>query len=143
MKIYKDVSLLWESPANPIFLHVFGLSYLSFLTTLCYVLTSGELNGLGQTWRNTGPLFCLLNNSLPLYFTISDIAHGLFIWAERNKRQTDNKVMSLCVIKKLMAPVWLMLWQATKGQFISERLYDVFIWTKKQMKIFLYICPSL
>ena len=30
-----------------------------------------------------------------------------------------------------------------KGQLISEWLLDVFIWTKKRTKIFLYFCPSL
>ena len=31
----------------------------------------------------------------------------------------------------------------SKGQIISEWLLDVFIWTKKRTKIFLYFCPSL
>ena len=30
----------------------------------------------------------------------------------------------------------------SKGQLISEWLLDVFIWTKKQTKIFLYFCPK-
>ena len=30
-----------------------------------------------------------------------------------------------------------------KGQIISGSLLDVFIWTKKRTKIFLYFCPSL
>jgi hypothetical protein len=30
-----------------------------------------------------------------------------------------------------------------KGQLISKANFEVFIWTKKQTKIFLYICPSL
>ena len=30
-----------------------------------------------------------------------------------------------------------------KGQLISEWLFDVFIWTKKRTKIFLYFCPAL
>ena len=30
-----------------------------------------------------------------------------------------------------------------EGQIISEWLLDVFIWTKKRTKIFLYFCPSL
>ena len=30
-----------------------------------------------------------------------------------------------------------------KGQIISEWLLNLFIWTKKRMKIFLYFCPSL
>ena len=30
----------------------------------------------------------------------------------------------------------------TKGQIISEWLLDVFIWTKKRTKIFLYFCPT-
>ena len=28
-----------------------------------------------------------------------------------------------------------------KGQLISECLFDVFIWSEKRTKIFLYICP--
>ena len=31
----------------------------------------------------------------------------------------------------------------TKGQLISEANFEVFIWTKKRTKIFLYFCPSL
>ena len=31
----------------------------------------------------------------------------------------------------------------SKGQIISEWLLDVFSWTKKRTKIFLYFCPSL
>ena len=31
---------------------------------------------------------------------------------------------------------------STKGQLISEWLLDVFIWTKKQSKIYLYFCPT-
>ena len=30
-----------------------------------------------------------------------------------------------------------------KGQLISKANFEVFIWTKKQTKIFLYFCPSL
>jgi hypothetical protein len=29
-----------------------------------------------------------------------------------------------------------------KGQLISELLLDVFIWTKKRTKMFLYFCPT-
>ena len=31
----------------------------------------------------------------------------------------------------------------TKGQLISKANFEVFIWTKKRMKIFLYFCPGL
>ena len=34
-------------------------------------------------------------------------------------------------------------WGYFKGQIISEWLLDVFIWTKKRTKIFLYFCPSI
>ena len=30
----------------------------------------------------------------------------------------------------------------SKGQLISEWLLDVFVWTKKRTKIFLYFCPT-
>ena len=33
--------------------------------------------------------------------------------------------------------------QAAKGQLISKANFEVFIWTKKRTKIFLYFCPNL
>ena len=54
-----------------------------------------------------------------IFFWFKDLASSLFLFG--------------CLF-------WYFFWCLCKGQLISEWLLDVFIWTKKRTKIFLYFC---
>ena len=94
---------------------------------------------------------CTENNALPEYFPTN---YQSYFWNGKTRdalinlinftkmSQLSEKWQHVGICNGLTGFGSVLTLIATKGQLISEWLLNVFIWTKKQTKIFLYFCPT-
>ena len=83
-----------------------------------------------------------MNTTLTGLFTLECVMK-IFSFGFRVCRYGAIQLRHWLIFHDFFTPTPLRRQNFTKGQLISKANFEVFIWTKKRTKIFLYFCPSL
>ena len=127
---------------------------------LSYVVLNPLYSGFGSFEKKVstrahvlqfGILCRIFSMKLPSFFSFSffnGIVDALLIFLWQNSIQLPmwkhvKNVSLLQVGRSTTCTYWCHIWFHGKGQLISKANFEVFIWTKKRTKIFLYFFPSL
>ena len=130
---------------------------LFFWGIVCFCTSKGSFRILKKTWENISK-WHYFQNFLKITKLKKNISSSLFHYSERTIAitQINNSLLKIgsdteksmgatpACHKKHILLIFTVFFDflPSKGHLISEWLLDVFIWTKKQTKLFLYFCPT-